>query len=714
MTNFVHLHVHSDFSLLDSTASVMALADRAEELGMEYLALTDDNNMFGVMEFLDACKNTVDEHGNKTLRKNPVKPIIGCEVMNNRTHHLILLASNRQGYLNLVKLCSYGCSVDFIDDKLLAQHHEGLIAFSEECYGEISLLIRKRKMREAEQRALFYQSLFGKGNFYLEIQEHGFQKDLNKAIANVARNTGVPLVATNDVHYLNREDSAAHDILLCIQGGSARTDESRLKYNSDQYYFKNCEEMTCLFSDYPEAIANTVKIAERCVADIPIVEIKDLPKHLPEFKVPQGFENTNAYLRHLTHEGLTKRYAGEKQAGGKPWDDVLKRADYELDIITQLDFANYFLIVADYVNWARRHHIPVGPGRGSAPGSIVIYALHISDIDPIKYGLPFERFLNQEHGSMPDIDIDFGSEGRDEVVKYITEKYSKECVGGIISFGTLWAKAAIRDVALSLGISIPEVEMISKLIPSGPKITLAKALSGEPRLRELEQDLRYTELFAFARKLEGLHRHSSIHPAGLVISKSPLIDSVPLYRDQRTGGTAIQYSMNFLEACGLVKMDLLGLRVLDVIKHTEKLIRRRGGEYRDFCIETIPETDEVTFKMLGEGNSHGVFQFESEGMQKLLKLAKPKSIKDLTALNALYRPGLMEYLPQYIAAKNEDLKIVHPDSLLDELLKKTHGIKTAFNKSHAAAYSLVAYQTAYLKANFPEEFEEFIANIHDT
>ncbi|GHV94851.1 DNA-directed DNA polymerase [Spirochaetia bacterium] len=792
---------------------------------MTHLALTDHGNMFGAMEFLAACGETVNAEGNHEKRKNPVKPIIGCEVYvspgsrfekkgaesDNKYYHLVLLAANREGYLNLVKLCSFAYTEGFyyrprIDEELLAQYHGGLIALSACVSGEIPKLIQAGKIDEAEQKARYYRELFGEDeqgnpNFYLEIQDHGIpaetlrgalsQRDINKAIVEISRKTGIPLVATNDVHYLDQEDYVAHDILLCIGTGKPRTEEKRKKYYGDQFYLKSGDEMAALFPEYPEAIANTVRIAGRCVADVPRIEVKDLPQFLPDFPIPANFDNADAYLRHLATEGIAKRYAKEKAAadkaaGGGQWDEIQKRLEYELNTIITMGFTGYFLIVEDFINWAKTHDIPVGPGRGSGAGSIVAYALRITDIDPLKYKLLFERFLNPERISMPDFDIDFANDGREEVIKYVTEKYGKERVGQIITFGTLGAKAVIKDVARALSIPIPESDMLTKLIPRDPKINLQKAIKGEQKLRDYEKDPRYAELFTLAKKLEGLHRHSSIHAAGVVIGKSALHNFVPLYQERedsktgKPGGIATQYSMNFLENCGLVKMDFLGLKTLDVIKHTEELIRRRnpypwrrGGEYAAFSIETIPEDDPATFKMLGEGKSFEVFQFESEGMQNILKQARPNSIEDLIALNSLYRPGPMDNIPQYIESKNGRQAISYPDSKLEDVLKETYGVIVyqeqvmqvariiagysmgqadllrramgkkkkeildkekipflagakqqgyseskagaiydmlvpfagyGFNKSHAAAYSVVAYHTAYLKANFPAEF----------
>jgi DNA polymerase-3 subunit alpha len=802
MTNFVHLHVHSDFSLQDAAVSVMALADRAEALGMTHLALTDHGNMFGAMKFIAACEETIDAKGHPRKRDNPLKPIIGCEVYvapgsrfdkkgpehDNTYYHLVLLAANRQGYMNLVKLCSFAYTEGFyhrprVDDELLSRYHEGLIALSACASGEIPRLIQAGKPAEAEARALRYRDLFGAENFYLEIQDHGIpagvlkgselsQKDITQAIAAISRSTGIPLVATNDVHYLEREDRVAHDIMLCIGTGKRREETQRKKYYGDQFYFKTGDEMAALFPEYPEAIANTLRIAERCDTDVPRIEMKDLPQYLPEFEIPDGFENADDFLRRRAAEGAALRYPAAREPGGG-WEEINKRLEYELATIIKMGFTGYFLIVADFINWAKEQGIPVGPGRGSGAGSLVAYVLRITDIEPLGYNLLFERFLNPERVSMPDFDVDFANDGREAVIKYVTRKYGAQRVGQIITFGTLGAKAVIKDVARVLGIEIPVSDMITRLIPKDPKITLKKAFAAEPKLRELEQDAAYTELFALARKLEGLNRHSSLHAAGVVIGKTALHDFVPLYKDPKTGGVATQFDMNYLESCGLVKMDFLGLKTLDVIKHTGELIRRRGGEYADFSTEHIPEADPATFKMLGEGKSFEVFQFESEGMQDILRQAKPDKIEDLIALNALYRPGPMDNIPQFVKSKNGEQAIRYPDPSLEAVLKETYGVIVyqeqvmqvariiagysmgqadllrramgkkkkeildkekitflagaarqgysadraeaiydmlipfagyGFNKSHAAAYSVVAYHTAYLKANFPAEF----------
>jgi DNA polymerase-3 subunit alpha len=792
MTDFVHLHVHSDFSLQDAAVSVMSLCDRAEALGMGALALTDHGNMFGAMEFLAACR----ENGKHEKRANPIKPIIGCEVYvapasrfekrgsesDNKYYHLILLAENREGYFNLLKLCSRAYTEGFyyrprIDEELLLQYHGGLIALSACVSGEIPRLIQAGLPGEAEAKALRYRDIFGEGNFFLEIQDHGIpagklkgtafsQRDINAALAGISAKTGIPLVATNDVHYLAREDAAAHDVLLCIGTGKLRSEERRKKYYGDQFYFKTGDEMAALFPEYPEAVANTVKIAARCFSDVPQVKTKELPKYLPDFEIPLGFSSADEYLRRLTAEGLPKRYR-------EMTEEVKRQAEYELDVIIKMGFTGYFLIVADFINWAREQGIPIGPGRGSGAGSLVAYSLRITGLDPIRFGLVFERFLNPERISMPDFDLDFCNERREDVIRYVNEKYGKERVAQIITFGTLKARAVIKDVARALDISLDEANMIAKLIPEDPGITLKKALAGESRLAELAEDTRYSELFAIARKLEGKNRHASLHASGVVIGKTELMDYVPLYRDPKTGSAAVQYTMDSIENRGLVKMDFLGLKTLDLVSRTEELVRRRGAAYSDFSIDAVSENDPAVFAMLGEGKSAGIFQFESEGMQKVLRDAKPTCVEDLIALNALYRPGPMQNISLFIDSKHGRIPVTYPDPCLEEILKETYGVivyqeqvmKVAqriagftlghadelrramgkkkmsvmvkekalfiagaeaqgrsaadadrifellipfagygFNKSHAAAYAVIAYRTAYLKANFPAEF----------
>ncbi|MCL2210341.1 MAG: DNA polymerase III subunit alpha [Treponema sp.] len=809
MANFVHLHVHSDYSLADGAVSIKSLVERAGELEMGSIALTDHGNLFGAMEFIEICK--------KNDKK--VKPIIGCEVYvspglctekkgaehENKYYHMVLLAQTREGYFNLVKICSYAYTEGFyyrprIDNEILKKYHKGLIALSACASGEIPRLIQAGKLEEAEKRALFYRDLFGFDDegknepcFYLEIQDHGIpsgglrgtdlsQKDINIAVAGISKKTGIPLVATNDVHYLNQDDSIAHDILLCIGTAKLRTDENRKRYHGDQFYLKSGDEMSALFNEYPQAVENTVRIADRCNADIPDINIKELPKYLPEVGIPEGFDDADSYLRHLAKNGLEQRYAKEKVENGNEWENIKKRCEEELNIIIDMGFTGYFLIVEDFIRYAKNKDIPVGPGRGSGVGSIVAYSLRITDVEPLKYNLLFERFLHNERVSMPDFDIDFANFGRDDVRNYVTEKYGKDKVGKIITFSTLGTKQVIKDVARVLNISLDRANMILKLIPEPKgqeKLTLKYAFENESKLRELENESAYAEMFQIARKLEGLKRNSSIHAAGIVIGKYPLIELVPLYQERddaktgKPGAIATQFSMNYLEQCGLVKMDFLGLITLDVIRHTEELIHLQGGKYANFFVKDMPENDKKAYKMLGEGRSYGIFQFESDGMQGILKRTKPNSIADLSALNAMYRPGPMDNIDRFVESKNGRQPITYPDPSLENILKETYGVIVyqeqvmevakiiagysmgkadllrramgkkkrkiideekipflegaakqgysrekadeiyeilvpfadyGFNKSHAVAYSVLAYQTAYLKANFPAEF----------
>ncbi len=765
---FVHLHNHTDFSLLDGAVSIKKLVARAVSLGMKHLAITDHGNMFGALRFYKEC------------RANNINPIVGCEFYvsaisrkiksgsekGNRYNHLILLAKNYEGYKNLMLLSSLAYTEGFyykprIDNELLEKYHEGLICSTACLAGIVPKKILDGKYDEAKEKALYYNSIFGDGNFYLELQDHGIpeQKIANKEMIRLSGETGIPLIATNDIHYLSKEDANAQDILICIGTNHKKHETQRMKFDSSEFYMKSKEEMFEIFKDIPEALENTVKLAEKCRLEI------ELPGPLlPDYEIPHKYSTPDEYLRALTLEGLEERYPVIT-------DEIRKREEYELDIIIGMGFTGYFLIVWDFIHYARENDIPVGPGRGSGAGSIVAYSLKITDIDPLKYDLLFERFLNPERVSMPDFDIDFCFERRQEVIDYVTRKYGSDRVGQIITFGTLKAKAVVRDVARVLDIPYSEADQISKLIPSENKITIKEALEKEPKLKEYEKRGEiFLELIDTGRRLEGLSRHASTHAAGVVIGKSTLTDYVPLYRDAKTGSISTQYTMDQLEECGLVKMDFLGLKTLTLIKQTEDLIRKKGT---GFSSENIPEDDEKTFKLLGEGKSVCVFQFESSGMQGILKQAKPNSIEDLIALNALYRPGPMQYIPQFIDSKMGRQPISYPHKDLEEVLKPTYGVivyqeqvmKVAqiiggfslgkadilrramgkkkvkemekmkvefiagakkkgyteklasdvfemlkpfagygFNKSHAAAYSVVAYKTAYLKANYPSEF----------
>ena len=778
MPEFVHLHNHTDYSLLDGAAPIKRYISKAKQYGMKHLAITDHGNMFGALKFYNDCK------------ANGINPIIGCEFYVNpeshtaksttasgsRYYHMILLAMNEQGYRNLMLLNSISYTEGYyykprIDDQLLKDHNEGLICLTACLAGEIPHLLIENNYEAAKQRALFYASVFDDGRFYLELQDHGIaeQKRINPQILQLSRETGLPLVATNDIHYIEASDANAQDIILCIGTNKKKNDRDRMRFESEEFYMKSPEQMAELFPYAPQAIENTVKIAERCN-----VTISQPGPLLPAYEIPPEFDSPADYMRHIASEGLKDRYPVVT-------DELRDRLEYELGVIINMGFTGYFLIVWDFIFWAKHHGIPVGPGRGSGAGSLVAYAMTITDIDPIKYDLIFERFLNPERISMPDFDIDFCFERRQEVIDYVTEKYGSDRVAQIATFGTLKVKAVLKDVARALDIPFAEATRIVNLVPESlpddeetkkpRKLTVQGAIDFTPELKELEsRGGVYAELFDVAKRLEGFNRHTSTHAAGVVISQNVLTDYVPLYRDAKTGAISTQYTMDLLEGCGLVKMDFLGLKTLTLIKHTEDLIKNRDPS---FFIEKIDEQDPATFEMLGRGDSAGVFQFESAGMQRVLKDAKPSSIEDLVALNALYRPGPMAYIPKFIDSKNgrKAIEYFHPD--LEPPLKTTYGVivyqeqvmkvaqiiagyslgsadllrramskkkvdvmekekisfiagaqkngymkETAegifnmllpfagygFNKSHAAAYSVVAYRTAYLKANYPAEF----------
>jgi DNA polymerase-3 subunit alpha len=671
MKEFVHLHNHSDFSLLRATSRVPALVKRAGEMNMPGVALTDDGNLFGAYRFYQEC-------GGDDPRINP---IVGCDFFmatdsrHNKTavenakqyQRIVLLATSDAGYRNLIQLSSAGYTEGFyykprIDKELLQQYSADLIALSGGLGGEIPQLITRGRMDEARQAAEWYAALYGKEHFYLELTDHGIpeQQTVNRALIAMSRDMGIPLVATNDSYYLDKDDAHAHDVLLCIGNKRKINDPGRFKFSSDQFYFKSAEEMWRIFGEYPEALTNSLKINEMCN-----LKMNTPGPLLPDYDIPAEFPGPDEYLRHLAAEGLQMRY-------GQVSEELTKRLDYELEIIISMGFTGYFLIVWDFIRYAKDHDIPVGPGRGSGAGSIVAYVLEITDIDPIKYGLLFERFLNPERVSMPDFDIDFCFERRQEVIDYVNRKYGEEKVGQIITFGTLKPKAVIRDVARVLDFSYDEADRIAKLIPDGPKITIEKALEEEPQLAELyETGGGYRELIDVAKKLQKLNRHASTHAAGIVIGKEELTRYVPLFRDPKTGAISTQFTMDQLEDNGLVKMDFLGLKTLTLIKNTEKLLAAKGMELDS---ATVPEDDEKTFKLLGRGLSAAVFQFESEGMQKILKEAKPGNVEDLIALNALYRPGPMENIPQFIDSKWGRSSIKFPHESLEDVLKETYGV----------------------------------------
>ena len=767
MSDFVHLHNHSDFSLLDGAASIESLVAKAKALNMPALALTDHGNMFGALKFYLEC------------RKQEIKPIIGSEFYvapgsrfsksgsegMARYYHIVLLAKDVAGYQNLLKLSSLSYVEGFyykprIDDELLQRHNQGLIALSGCMGGEIPRLLLDGQMEAAAEKARFYDELFGRGNFYLELQFQGIpeQRTILSGLSDLSRQTGIPMVATNDIHYTDKEDAYAQDILICIGTGKKVSEGKRLKFAYPEFYFKSQEEMAQALPDFPESLHNTRVIADMCNLEIP------LPGPLlPHYEVPQDY-TLASYLSELAHKGLKERYPDPSQ-------EIRERLDYELSVIDSMGYTGYFLIVWDFIHFARENGIPVGPGRGSGAGSLVAYSLKITDIDPLKYGLLFERFLNPERVSMPDFDIDFCYEGRSAVIDYVLKKYGSDRVGQIITFGTLKARAVIRDVARVLDVPYAEADTIAKKVPPGPKMNLRTALKLDPELAQMSSNgENYKNLLDVSLRLEGLHRHASTHAAGIVIGQQELTHYVPLYRDPKTETVSSQYSMDYLEDCGLVKMDFLGLKTLTIIKNTSELLRRRGG---DVDIDRIPEDDPATFRLLGQGRSTCIFQFESQGMQEILRKSKPASIPDLIALNALYRPGPMEYIDQFIDAKNGKKRIQYPLPELEPILKETYGVIVyqeqvmeiarqvagyslgeadilrramgkkkvdvmarqkvkflkgaaakgysgaqavkifellvpfagyGFNKSHAAAYSLLAYQTAYLKANYPAEF----------
>ncbi len=771
MRDFVHLHNHSDFSLLDGAVTINGLVEMAQKHGMKHLALTDHGNLFGSLRFEMACK------------KAGINPIIGCEVYiapgsrkdkdstKKKYYHMILLCKNEIGFKNLTAIVSQSYMDGFyykprIDDELLEQYSEGLICTSACMAGEISQNILNNDYDKAKERALFYQNLFEEDSYYLEIMDHELpeEKIIKEGMIKLSKETGIPLVATNDIHYQKKEHANAQDILICIGTNKKKHETKRMKMTGSHLYFKSQEEMYELFKDIPEALDNTVKIAEMCDVTIP-----QPGPILPDYDIPPEFKNQADYLTHITWEGVKMRY-------DEVTEEVKKRTEYELGILLGMGFEGYFLIVWDFIDWARKHDISVGPGRGSGAGSIIAYAIGITDIDPLKYELLFERFLNPDRVSMPDFDVDFCFERRQEVINYVTEKYGREQVGGICTFGTLKTKAVLKDVARVLDIPFAESNAISKLLPEGKapdgrKINVPVALEITPELQEYnKRGGIYSELFETATILEGMNRHVSTHACGMVIGKTKLTDYVPLYKDQKSGAVSSEYTMDIIEPCGLVKMDFLGLKTLTLLTNTEKLVQKHT---KDFKVDDVPIDDELTYKMLQAGKSSAVFQFESAGMQDILRRAKPDNIEDLIALNALYRPGPMQYIPQFVDSKMGKMQIKYPDPLLEETLKPTYGVivyqeqvmkvaqiiggfslgkadilrramgkkKVAemdrmkiefiegakelghkedhaagifdmlvpfagygFNKSHAAAYSVVAYKTAYCKANHPAEF----------
>ncbi len=773
-TPFVHLHVHSEYSLLDGSARISQLAKRAKDLGMDALALTDHGNMYGAVAFYKACM----EEG--------IKPVLGCEVYvvngsrlerdpKQKRYHLILLAENQTGYKNLMKLVSYGFVDGFyykprIDKELLKKYSQGIIATSACLGGEVQQYLLLDQYQKAKETAEAYASIFGKDSFFLELQDHGIkeQKKVNQYLRKMAEETGLGLVATNDSHYLYKEDAKAHDALLCIQTGTVLADENRMKFPSDEFYLKSPEEMADLFPEDLQALENTAKIAERCQVTLTFHEL-----HLPKFTIPEGKTNVE-YLRELTFQGLKERYSDLSK-------EILDRVEYELDTINSMGYTDYFLIVWDFIRFAKENGIMVGPGRGSAAGSIVSYALKIIDVDPLKFDLLFERFLNPERVSMPDIDVDFCYERREEVIDYVTEKYGKDHVAQIVTFGTMGARGAIRDVGRVMDLPYGRVDYIAKLIPNQLNMTIDKALELSEDLRkEIDQDPKVKELIHLSQLVEGLPRHTSTHAAGVVISKEPLNDVVPLTRNGDI--IATQFNMIELEELGLLKMDFLGLRTLTVIRDALNLIKKNHGV--DLDLSNLNYNDPKVLRMFAKAETLGVFQFESPGMRRFLKELEPNQFEDLVAANSLYRPGPMDQISKFCRSKHDSSQISYLHPKLEPILNVTYGCivyqeqvmevvqkiggyslgradlvrramskkkmavmeeerqnfiygqkegdkvlvdgairrgvdeksankiydlmidfaNYAFNKSHSVAYAVVAYRTAYLKYYYPVEF----------
>lgn len=773
--DFVHLHVHTQYSLLDGAIRLDDLFKKAKEYKLPAVAMTDHGNMFGTIDFYQ-----------KAYRYG-IKPIIGCELyvapksrfdkssygVSESNHHLVVLTRNLEGYDNLMKLTSSGYLEGFyyrprVDKELLSLHSKGLIGMSACLHGEIPQLLMNGNRSAAKRVAEEYRDIFGVDNFYLEIMENGIseQKTVNMELLKLGKELSIPLVATNDCHYLDRENAEAHEILLCIQTGKTIDDNDRMRMQTDHFYFKSPEEMKELFSYCPEAIENTIAIAERCNLTLSFDNV-----FLPHFEIGEKREPAE-YLKSLAQKGLEKLMPQITREGNGHLREVYeKRLHEELEIISSMGFPGYFLIVADFVNYAKNNDIPVGPGRGSAAGSLVAYALGITDIDPIRYKLFFERFLNPDRKSMPDIDIDFCMEGRDNMIKYVTEKYGSDHVAQIITFGTMQAKAVVRDVGRALNISYGEVDKIAKMIPNVLNISLDDAIKREPRLREEEKKSeKIKKLLSLSRALEGLNRHSSTHAAGVVISDKPLVERVPLCKSPHDD-VVTQFSMNDLQSAGLTKFDFLGLRTLTVIKHTLQFIKEEKGITID--INDIPLDDRKTYDLLIKGQTDGVFQLESTGMRDILVNMKPDCIEDIIALIALYRPGPMNMVPDFIARKQGRGKIVYEVPHLENILQETYGVivyqeqvmqiassignytlseadnlrrvmskkkasemeleqpkflmgakknkipedkakriweqmetfaEYGFNKSHSTAYAMISYQTAYLKAHYPVEF----------
>ena len=770
--SFAHLHVHTEYSLLDGACRIDAMMDRVKELGQSAIAITDHGVMYGCIDFYKAAKAA------------GIKPIIGCEVyvtrrlMSDRVHgidndpyHLVLLCENRKGYENLCLLVSEAFMHGFygkprVDIPLLEKHHEGLIALSACLAGGVQQYLLDAQYENARDYALKMENIFGKGNFYLELQDHGIQEQqaVNQGVLRIARETGIPLVVTNDAHYLRREDAAMQDVLLCVQTGKTVDDENRMKFQTEEFYLKSEEELKQLFPNVPEAFENTGKIADRCNLEFVFNEY-----HLPSFPVPEGYTNEE-YFRKLCMDGFRERYTD-------PPAHYLERLEYEIGVISRMGYVNYYLIVWDFIRYAKESGIPVGPGRGSGAASIVAYCMHITEVDPMKYALIFERFLNPERVSMPDFDTDFCQERRGEVIDYVVRKYGADRVAQIATFGTMAARGAIRDVGRVLNFTYAETDAVAKLVPTTLHITLKEALKVSPKLKEMyDADDRIRLLIDTAMSLEGMPRNTSTHAAGVVITADPVCSYVPLSRNDDTIVT--QYTMTTIEELGLLKMDFLGLRNLTVIEDAQKQIRKFDPS---FDISKVPDNDPETFAMLAEGKTQGVFQLESAGITSVCVNMKPTSIEDMTAIVALYRPGPMDSIPTFIANKLDPRKITYKTPLLEPILKVTYGCivyqeqvieifrslggytmgqadnirraiskkkmkvieaerkvfvygdpaqnipgsmakgvseaaaqsiydeivdfaNYAFNKAHAVCYAVVSYQTAYLKCHYPKQY----------
>ena len=661
---FVHLHVHTEYSLLDGACRIRDLPARIKGMGQTAVAITDHGVMYGAIDFYRACK------------AEGIHPIIGCEVYVARrtrfdkvheydaeSRHLVLLCKNETGYRNLSYMVSQAFVEGFyikprIDLDLLRQHSEGLIALSACLAGEIPKRLVNGDYDGAKEYALTMQEIFGEDNFYLELQDHGIPQQtlVNRDLLRIHQETGIPLVCTNDAHYLRPEDAESHDVLLCIQTGKTVDDENRMRYEPRNFYLRSTEEMEELFGAYPDAVANTQRIADRCQMEFTFGKY-----HLPEFRLPPGVDSPT-YLRQLCEKGFTERYGTEHE-------DYRRQLDYELDMIGRMGFTDYFLIVSDFVRYAKDAGIPVGPGRGSAAGSMVSYCLCITDIDPMQYHLYFERFLNPERVSMPDIDMDFGDTRRGEVVDYVRRKYGDDHVAQIVTFGTMAARAAIRDVGRALNMTYAEVDVVAKLVPTALHITIKDALKLSKQLSDLyETDERVRRLINMAQALEGMPRHASTHAAGVVITKRPVYEYVPLARNDES--IVCQYTMVTLEELGLLKMDFLGLRNLTVLDDAVKMVQK----YRpDFRLADIPMDDAAVFEMLSQGKTGGVFQMESAGMTGVCVGLKPQSIEDITAIIALYRPGPMESIPRFIACKHDPKLVVYKHPSLQPILSGTYG-----------------------------------------